>query len=222
MYRMKTPRPCEMPGGVKLKVTVLNASLKRRPEISNTEEVAELVVKSMGTACQIDAEIVRLADLNIELGLGFRMSDRDDWPAVAKKIRECDVLILATPIWWGGRSSLMQRVIERLDAFDEEAHSSGRSALYNKVAGIVITGSEDGALAVMGTLMMVLTWMGFTLPPECAAYWVGEVGQPPSSDRERRSRNQATPAMAENMARNLVYYAQLLRQHPLVATQEGA
>jgi len=63
--------------------------------------------------------------------------------------------------------------------------------------------------------MMVLTWMGFTLPPECAAYWVGEVGFPPAGDREKRLRNQATKNMAKNMARNLVYYAQLLKEHPL-------
>jgi hypothetical protein len=67
----------------------------------------------------------------------------------------------------------------------------------------------------MGSIMMVLTWMGFTLPPECAAYWVGEVGFPPVDDRAKRLQNNATKNMAMNMARNLVYYAQLLKQHPL-------
>jgi len=219
MYKTKAHRPCDFPANEKLTVVVLNASLKHRPAISNTEEVAELVVKHMGSSCQIDAEIVRLADLNVEVGLAFQESADDEWPVVAKKIRDADVLIFATPIWWGGRSSLMQRVIERLDAFDEEAHKSGRSALYNKVAGVVITGSEDGALAVMGSIMMVLTWMGFTLPPECCAYWVGEVGFPPAGDRERRLKNPATPVMAQNMARNLVYYAQLLKKHPLIPKQ---
>lgn len=64
--------------------------------------------------------------------------------------------------------------------------------------------------------MMVLTWMGFTLPPECACYWVGEVGFPPSEDRAKRLENPPVPNMAKNMARNLVYYAQLLKGHPLV------
>jgi hypothetical protein len=59
----------------------------------------------------------------------------------------------------------------------------------------------------MGPIMMVLTWMGFTLPPECAAYWIGEVGQPTSEDRAKRRMNEATQHMAENLARNLVYYA---------------
>jgi hypothetical protein len=58
--------------------------------------------------------------------------------------------------------------------------------------------------------------MGFTLPPECAAYWVGEVGQPTSQDRPKRLANEATQHMAKNLARNLAFYAQLLKQHPLV------
>lgn len=203
-------------GGIN--VLVLNASLKHKDEeISNTEEVAQLVIDNMKAAggSNISSEIIRLADKNIPVGLKFKENDADEWPEIAQKLREADIVIFATPIWWGGRSSLMQRVIERLDAFDEEYIAEGRSAFYNKVAGIVITGSEDGALSTMGTIMMVLTWMGFTIPPECAAYWVGEVGQPPSTDRERRLNNQATPHMAKNLARNLLYYAHLLKQHPL-------
>src|SRR5260221_1830714 len=108
----------------------------------------------------------------------------------------------------------MQRVIERLDALDEEYSATGRSAIKGKVADIVITGSEDVTMSVMGGIMMVLSWMGFTLPPECAAYWVGEVGQPPSDDREKRLRNMATMHMAKGLAQNLVFYARLLKAHP--------
>jgi multimeric flavodoxin WrbA len=165
---------------------------------------------------KVKADIIRLADKNIPVGLNYRESENDDWPEIVAKMKAADIVIFATPIWWGGRSSLMQRVIERMDALDEEYRADGRSALYNKVAGTVITGSEDGALSVMGSIMMVLTWMGFTLPPECCAYWIGEVGQPVSTDRERRLQNKATEHMAKNMARNLVYYAQLLKEHPLV------
>jgi multimeric flavodoxin WrbA len=98
--------------------------------------------------------------LQSAVGLGFRESPDDEWPAIVDKIKASDVVLFATPIWWSSRGSLIQRVIERLDALDEEYHSSGRSALYNKVGGVVITGSEDGALNTMGSIMMVLTWMG--------------------------------------------------------------
>jgi multimeric flavodoxin WrbA len=218
MYKPKPARPCDMPApGTPLKVLVLNASLKHVPAISNTEELADLVVDHLREH-DVSSETIRLADCRLPVGLGYRESEDDDWPGIVAKLKAADIVLFATPIWWGGRSSLMQRVIERMDALDEEYRADGRSALYNKVAGIVITGSEDGALATMGSIMMVLTWMGFTLPPECAAYWVGEVGQPTSEDREKRLANEATRHMARNLARNLVYYAQLLTQHPLVPT----
>lgn len=216
MYRTKPTLDCAMPAKQPLRVIALNGSLKHAPDISNTGELAQDVIGHMGTACEISSEIVRLADKNLPVGLGFRESKDDDWPSMVEKIKAADIVLFATPVWWGGRSSLMQRVIERFDALDEEYHASGRSALYNKVAGIVVTGSEDGALQTMGSIMMVLTWMGFTLPPECAAYWVGEVGFPPSEDRGKRLKNAATSAMAKNLARNLVYYAQLLKANPLL------
>jgi multimeric flavodoxin WrbA len=218
MYKTKPSAPCAMPApDMKLRVVVLNASLKHEPNVSNTGELSELVLANMkAMQPDLETEIVRLADKTIPVGLGYREGDDDDWPGIVAHIKAADIVIFATPIWWGGRSSLMQRVIERLDSLDEEYIASGRSALYNKVAGVVITGSEDGALSTLGTIMMVLTFMGFTLPPECAAYWVGEVGQPTAKDRERRLANQATPHMAMNVARNLLYYAQLLKMHPLV------
>jgi len=200
--------------GMKLKALFLNGSLKHKKDLSNTGELSGLVIKNMAEY-GVKSEIIRLSDMNIPVGLGFREAKNDQWPEIAKKIRETDILVIATPIWWGGRSSLTQRVIERLDAFDEEYHKGGRSALYNKIAGVVITGSEDGALSTLGTIMMVMTFMGFTLPPECCAYWVGEVGMPPADDRKKRLKNDAAKNMAKNMARNLVYYAQLMKLNPL-------
>jgi multimeric flavodoxin WrbA len=200
-----------------LKVVVLNGSLKHKPDVSNTEDLAMQVVDNMKAHTRIEADVFRLADMNIPVGLGYRESEDDEWPAIVEKIKAADVVIFATPIWWSSRSSLMQRVIERLDGLDEEYLATGRSALYNKVAGIVITGHEDGALATMAHLMAALTWFNFTLPPECGAYWVGEVGEATrGSDAERRRANPATRNMTKNLARNLVYYAQLLKRYPVV------
>jgi multimeric flavodoxin WrbA len=215
MYKQKPSFDCEMPDASgALQVLVLNASLKHEPDISNTEELAQLVLQNMEQP--IESQIIRLADKNIPVGLGFKEGEGDDWPEIVQKLKAADIVIFATPVWWGGRSSLMQRIIERMDALDEEYIHDGRSALLNKVAGVVITGSEDGAQATLGSIMEVLTFMNFTLPPECCAYWVGEVGQPPKDDREKRLKNEATQHMAKSLARNLVYYARLLKKHPLV------
>jgi multimeric flavodoxin WrbA len=214
MYKTKPRFQCHMPSDAPLNVVALNASLKHEPLLSNTGELASLVLDEIRALAPIKADVVRLSDAALPVGLGFREAAEDDWPGLVTKIKAADVVLFCTPIWWGGRSSLMQRVIERFDALDEEYSATGRSAIKGKVAGIVITGSEDGALSVMGSIMMVLSWMGFTLPPECTAYWVGEVGQPTSQDRDKRLRNMATMHMAKGLAQNLVYYARLLKTHP--------
>jgi len=214
MYKIKPRFRCHMPSDAPLTVMALNASLKHEPTLSNTGELASLVLDEMRALAPITVSTVRLSDVALPVGLNFREAINDDWPDLVTKIKATDIVLFCTPIWWGGRSSLMQRVIERLDALDEEYSATGRSVIQGKVAGIVITGSEDGALSVMGSIMMVLTWMGFTLPPECAAYWVGEVGQPTSEDREKRLANMATMHMAKGLAQNLVYFARLLKAHP--------
>jgi multimeric flavodoxin WrbA len=203
-----------MPSDAPLTVLALNASLKHEPALSNTGELADLVLDEIHALAAINADVVRLSDATLPVGLGFREAAEDDWPDLVARIKAADIVLFCTPIWWGGRSSLMQRLIERLDALDEEYSATGRSAIKGKVAGIVITGSEDGALSVMGSIMMVLSFMGFTLPPECTAYWVGEVGQPTSQDREKRLRNMATMHMAKGLAQNLVFHARLLKAHP--------
>ncbi len=199
-----------------INVLVLNASLKHAEDgISSTEEVAGMVVKFMKKHGKVSSETIRLADKNIPVGLKHKMSDDDEWPGIAEKIKKADVVIFATPIWWGQRSSLMQRIIERMDAFDEESSATGRSALLNKVAGVVITGSEDGAQHVLASILEVLTFMNFTIPPQSCTYWVGEVGLDPKTDRKRRLKNKAVPVMAQHTARSLMFYSKLLKLYPM-------
>ncbi len=198
-----------------LKVLVLNASLKHTDSPSNTEEVSLLDIDEMKKHADISYYVVRLSDKRIPVGLGFRESEDDEWPTIVAQLKAADIVLFATPVWWGGRSSLMQRVIERMDALDEEYLASGRSALLNKVAGIVITGSEDGAQATMASIMEVLSFMNFTLPPQCCTYWVGEVGEDTGTEAERRRKNTAVPHMAEHTGRNLVQMALLLKERPL-------
>jgi multimeric flavodoxin WrbA len=197
-----------------IRVLVLNASLKHGPELSNTEELTGQVIESMKLHGPVEAEIIRLADMNIPVGLSYSEGPDDQWPGIVDKLKAAHVVIFATPIWWGGRSSLMQRVIERLDALDEEYLATGRSALLNKVAGVVITGGEDGAQATLGSILDVLTFMNFTIPPQCCVYWIGELGTRPNQERERRLANPDVPHLVKSTAASLMFYAKLLSEHP--------
>ena len=129
MYKQKPCHACEMPApGTPFTALVLNASLKHAPAPSNTDELAGLVFEHLGEH-QVRGETVRLADARLPVGLGYREGADDDWPDLVARLKAADIVIFATPIWWGGRSSLMQRVIERMDALDEEYQAEGRSAL---------------------------------------------------------------------------------------------
>ena len=65
--------------------------------------------------------------------------------AIHDKILGAEILIIAAPTRLGRPSSIAQRVLERLDAMLSERNDEGRPVAYNRVAGVVVTGNEDGA-----------------------------------------------------------------------------
>ena len=60
MYKQKPAKDCDMPAPeLALNVLVLNASLKHAGELSNTEELAKLVLDTMAPH-NISSEIIRV------------------------------------------------------------------------------------------------------------------------------------------------------------------
>src|SRR3989344_7466875 len=102
-----------------MKAIFLLATLKHNDEVSNTEVLSELLAEKLKDH-SIESEIVRLIDYNIPPGLKSDMGAGDDWPQILKKVLAADIVIFATPIWWGIASSLMQRIIERMDELNDE------------------------------------------------------------------------------------------------------
>jgi len=199
---------------MKLSALILNGSLKPAKETSNTAEMAKLLTEKLKTH-DVSVSMPRLSGWNIKVGIGHNEGKGDEWPALEKEIKKADILVLATPIWWSHHSSLIQRVIERMDNIDEEFLSSGKNPLYNKVAGIIVTGAEDGASRIYSDLLGPLTWFGYTIPPECGLYWTGEVGRSPENPVKVFKTNPTVKKMAEVMARNLAYWGRLLKENPL-------
>ena len=184
---------------------------------SNTEELLNQVFGELSKQ-DVETSTIRLVDHNIKHGLQTDM--KDGWADILNKIIEADIVVFATPIWWGQPSSLIQKVIERMDQVDNEYMMSGTSPLTHKVAGIVVTGHEDGVQHVVGTLANALTWFGFTLPPEMAAYWVGEAGPPMDQDAEKRRKNMATNMMVMTMSQNLYRYAKIIKENKAMLSEK--
>ena len=146
-----------------MNAVILLATLKATG-LSNTETLSEFLQDKM-KAEQIDVEIIKLVDHNILPGTYSNMGAGDDWPGILKKIMVADIVIFATPIWWNNMSSLMQRVVERLDELHDYLMQGKPSGLEGKAAGIVITGDSDGAQSIIASLANFLNAIGLELPP---------------------------------------------------------
>ena len=118
--------------------------------------------------------------------------------------------------WFGVRSSVAQLVMERLDgSYAEGDPETGRFPLYGKVAGVIVTGNEDGAHDAAGTTLFNLSHLGCTVPPNCDCYWVGDAGPGPSYIEAGGDCHMYTNKTARYLAHNVAYFAGLLKQHPI-------
>lgn len=204
------------PAAQKLNAIFLLATLKHKRgggEFSHTEVLSELVIEQL-EEYNVKSEIVRLVDFNIKPGTRLNMGKGDEWPGIAQKILAADIIVFATPIWWGNQSSLMQRTIERLDELHDELRATGESRLTNKVGGIVITGEEDGEQHITGNISNFLLSIGVTLPPLCAVSYQGDYKRATKTSLAKKFRaEKSTADGSERMARNLVFFARLLREN---------
>ena len=162
-----------------MKAIVLNCTLKASPETSNTQALADVVIVELEKG-GAEVETIRLVDLNIKPGVSADEGDGDDWPSVDAKLKAAQIVVFATPTWLGQMSSVALRALERMDAWFGETDDAGRPVAFGKVAGIVITGNEDGAHHIVATISQGLIDMGFTIPAQGWTYW--HLGPGPGPD----------------------------------------
>lgn len=166
-----------------LKVIFVNCTLKKSPEISHTESLME-VSKSILNKENVIIDEVRLVDHQVASGVYPDMTnygwDVDEWPALAKRIMEADILIVGTPIWLGEKSSEAQKLIERLYSMSGNTNEKGQYSFYGKVGGCIITGNEDGVKHCAMGILYSLQHIGYSIPPQADSGWIGEVGPGPS------------------------------------------
>jgi multimeric flavodoxin WrbA len=198
-----------------LKALFLNCTLKKTPEISNTGALIKKV-SSILTTLHVNCEEVRVVDHHIPFGVSSYEGSHDEWPMILNKIKSCDILIIGIPLWFGVRSSIAQMIIERLDGTYEEGDPvTGQFPLYGKVAGVIVTGNEDGAHDAASTTLFNLTHLGCAVPPNADCYWVGDAGPGPSYIAAGGEKHLYTNKTAYYMAYNLTYLSRLLKNNPI-------
>jgi multimeric flavodoxin WrbA len=193
--------------------TILNCTLKPSPAASNTEALARVLMDALerhGATC----ELIRAVDLNLVPGVSSDEGEGDDWPAVREQLLASEILILATPTWLGQPSSVVKRVLERMDAMLSETDDDDLPVAFNRVAGFVVTGNEDGAHHVIAELAQAVNDIGYTVPAQAWTYWNKGPGPGPTY-LESDEGHDWSAKTARTAAANLVTVAEALAAHPL-------
>jgi multimeric flavodoxin WrbA len=198
-----------------MKALVLNCTLKASPSRSNTEALADVVVEALEKE-GVEITRVRLADHAILPGVSSDEGAGDDWPGIHEKLLGSEILVVATPTWVGRPSSIAQRMLERMDAMLSETDDEDRPVAYNKVAGVVVTGNEDGAHHVISEISGGLADIGYTIPGQAWTYWNKGPGPGPSYSETGEGHDWSAKT-GRAMASNLVAVAKALAAGPVPA-----
>jgi multimeric flavodoxin WrbA len=198
-----------------MKALIINCTLKPSPEPSNTEALAQVAANALEKE-GVTVEWVRAVDRNIKPDVLTDLGAGDDWPDIHARILDSEILIVATPTWVGRPSSVAQRVLERMDAMISETDDDARPVAYNRVAGVVNTGNEDGAHHVISEIAGGLGDIGYTVPGQAWTYWHLGPGPGPDYLDDERGHDYAAKS-ARTMAANLVTVARALAAMPLPA-----
>jgi multimeric flavodoxin WrbA len=205
------------PSGEGLAALFVNGSLKHPSQESHTDallDVADAVMASAG----VEVERVRLTGLELPPGIVADATVRgwghDDWPSLWEKVRSADILVVGSPIWLGSPSSVTTRFLERLYAMSGQLNDRGQYVFYGKAGGCIVTGNEDGVKAVSKQVLYALQHVGYTIPPQADAGWIGEVGPGKSYADEGSGgpSNDFTQRNTTFMAWNLIHAANMLRR----------
>ena len=194
----------------------INCTLKRSPERSHTKGLMDLSTAIM-QANGVETDGFRAVDEDIPPGVWPDMTEHgwetDAWPALYERVMRADIVVLGSPIWLGEKSSVCTRVIERLYGCSSDLNDNGQYAFYGKVGGCVITGNEDGVKHCAMNILYSLQHLGFVVPPQADAGWIGEAGPGPSYlDPGSMARdNDFTNRNTTFMTWNLMHLARMLK-----------
>jgi multimeric flavodoxin WrbA len=199
-----------------IRALFLNCTLKRSPELSHTDgliDIARTIMERVG----VTVEVLRPVDHHIAYGVYPDMREKgweqDDWPEMYEKVKASHILVITTPIWLGEKSSVCTKAIERLYSSSGDLNEQGQYAYYGRVGGCLVSGNEDGAKHCSMNILYSLQHLGYVIPPQADAYWVGEAG-PGLSYRDPGSggpENDFTNRNTTFLTWNLMHLARMIR-----------
>lgn len=199
-----------------LRALFLNCTLKPSPQQSHTEGLLR-IPRAIMQANGVAVEGLRPVDYDIPPGVYPDMTahgwPHDEWPKLYEKVHAADILVIGTPIWLGEKSSVCTKTIERLYSNSAELNEAGQYAYYGRVGGCIVTGNEDGVKHCAMNILYSLQHLGYAIPPQADAGWIGEAGPGPSylDEGSGGPENDFTNRNATFMTWNLMHFARMIK-----------
>lgn len=199
-----------------LSALFLNCTLKPSPDLSHTDgliDISKAIMEKNG----VSVEVLRPVDYDIAYGVYPDMTEhgweKDEWPGVYEKVEAADILVITSPIWLGDKSSVCTKVVERLYSMSGATNDKGQYIYYGRVGGCLITGNEDGAKHCAMNILYSLQHLGYVIPPQADAAWLGEAGPGPSylDEGSGGPENDFTNRNTTFMTWNLMHLARTIR-----------
>lgn len=149
------------------------------PRYSTSDALLESAL-SGARAAGAETRLVRLASLSFRSCEGYysKSAQACTWPCSITQMDPADELtevyegivhwgdafLVATPIRWGGASSLYYKMVERMNCIQNQITIRNKVLLRNKVAGFIITGGQDNVQAVAGQMLGFFAELGCVFP----------------------------------------------------------
>ena len=200
----------------KLKALYINCTLKKSPKESHTAGLMQVSIDIMKKE-KVSVDEIRLVDHDVAFGIYPDMTEhgweKDEWPELVKRVLDADILIIGTPIWLGEKSSVAQKLVERLYAMSGMQNDKGQYLFYGKVGGCVITGNEDGVKHNAMSILYALQHIGYSIAPQSDCGWIGEIGPGPSylDEESNATKNDFTNRNTTFMTYNLLHLGKMLK-----------
>jgi nitrite reductase/ring-hydroxylating ferredoxin subunit/multimeric flavodoxin WrbA len=170
----RAPGPIRVAG---ISTTMMNAEL---PRFSTSEELLATALGHAGEELGCERRSIRLRELSFRACEGYysKSARACTWPCSITQmdpddqldqvyeafVHWADVILVATPIRWGAASSLYYKMVERMNAIQNQITLANRVLLKNKVAAFIITGGQDNVQAVAGQMLGFFAEVGCVFP----------------------------------------------------------
>lgn len=151
-----------------------------QPRYSTSEDLLESALRHASQTLNCETRMIAVRDLQFRECEGFysKSSRACTWPCSITQmdpsdqmeriyehvVHWADVIVVSTPIRWGGASSLYYKMVERMNCIQNQETVANRHLLRDKVAGFIITGGQDNVQAVAGQMLGFFAEIGCQFP----------------------------------------------------------